>query len=72
MMGHVLHTVSLKLFYWFLGSRFLKDFYHICGHGGHLGQVTNIMLINFHSHVSKAYIQNLVKIGLVVSEKSKF
>ena len=43
------------------------------GHGGHLGHVTSIMLINFHFHVyPKAYIQNLVKNGLVVSEKSKF
>ena len=41
-------------------------------HGSHLGHVTSIMLLNFHFHVLKAYIQNLVKNGPVVFEKSKF
>ena len=39
-------------------------------HGGH---VTNSMLIIFFIYMYlKAYIQNLVKNGHVVSEKSKF
>ena len=45
----------------------------IYGLGGHLGHVTSIILINFHfSLYRKAYIQNLVENGPVVSEKSKF
>ena len=42
------------------------------GHGGHLGHVTNIMLINIHFHVPKSLHKNLVKNGLFISEKSKF
>ena len=41
----------------------------IYGHDGHLDQWTSIILVNFHFHVPKAYIQNLVKNGPVVSEK---
>ena len=41
-------------------------------HGGHHVHVTSIILINFHFHDLKAYIQNLVKNGPVISEKSKF
>ena len=41
------------------------------GHGGHLGHVTSIMLIIFISVYLKAYMQNLVKNGNVVSEKRK-
>ena len=40
---------------WFTGSR--EDFFKvftIYGHGGHLGQVTSIMLMNFHFHVIKS------------------
>ena len=51
---------------------FREDFqrvFTIYGHGAHLGHVTRIMLISFHFHVPKS---NLVKIGPVVSEKSKF
>ena len=50
---------------------FLRVF-TIYGHGSHLGHVTSIISTNFHFHVSKAYIQNLVKNGPVVSEKSMF
>ena len=44
------------------------------GLGGHLGHVTNIILINVHFLHLKAYmyIQNLVINDPVVSEKSKF
>ena len=31
-----------------------EDFLTIYGHGGHLGHVTSIILINFHFHVSKS------------------
>ena len=44
----------------------------IYGHGGHIGHVTRIMLINFHSLYLKAFIQNLVQNGSVVSEKIWF
>ena len=51
--------------------RFLKVFFTIYGHGRHLGHrhVTSIMLISMYP---KAYLQNLVKNGPVVTEKSKF
>ena len=42
------------------------------GHGGHLGHVTSIMLINFHFLVPESFIQNLVQNGSVVSEKMRF
>ena len=44
----------------------------IYGHGGHLGHVTRIMLTNFLSLYPKAFIQNLVQNGPVVSEKIRF
>ena len=44
----------------------------IYGHGSHLGHVTRILLKKIISMYPKAYIQNLVKNGPVVSEKSKF
>ena len=39
------------------------------GHGGHLGHVTSIIPTIFISMYLKAYIQNVIKNGLVVSEK---
>ena len=48
-----------------------KGFYHIWG-GGHLGHVTSIMSSVFHFLVPKAFLQNLVQIGKVVSEKIRF
>ena len=44
--------------------------YTIYGHGGHLGHVTSIISEIFISMYLKAYIQNLVQNGPVVSEKS--
>ena len=44
----------------------------IYGHGGHLGLVTRTMSSDFHFLYLKAFIQNLIKIGTVVSEKMKF
>ena len=44
----------------------------IYGHGGHLGHVTRIMLNFFISLYLKAFIQNLVQNGPVVSEKIRF
>ena len=38
---------------------------------GHLGHVTSVMLSDFHFD-PKAFIQNLVQIGTVVSEKIHF
>ena len=49
----------------------MKNF-TIYGHGGHLGHGTRIMLTNFHFFVPKAFIQNLVQNGPVVSEKIRF
>ena len=42
------------------------------GCGGHLDHVTSIMSSDFHFLYLKAFIQNLVKIGTVVSEKIQF
>ena len=44
----------------------------ISGRGGHLGQVTSIMSSLFISLYLKAFIQNLVQNGTVVSEKNRF
>ena len=53
------------------GEDFFKVF-TIYGHGGHLGNVTSIMLTNFVFLYLKAFIQNLVQKGTVVSEKVWF
>ena len=42
------------------------------GLGGHLGHLTSIMSSDFISLYLKAFIQNLVQIGTVVSEKMLF
>ena len=39
------------------------------GHGGHLGHVTSIIFISLYM---KAFLQNLVLIGTIVSEKIQF
>ena len=52
-----------------------EDFFLIFtmyGPGGHLGHVTSIISKIFISMYLKAYTQNLVKNGTVVSEKSMF
>ena len=54
------------------GEEDFKGVFTIYGHGGHLGHVTSIMLINFLSLYLKAFIQNLVQNGSVVSEKIRF
>ena len=43
-----------------------RRIFTIYGHGGHLGHVTSIMSSDFH------FLQNLVQIGTVVSEKIQF
>ena len=50
---------------------FLRVF-TIYGRGSHLGHVTRIMLTDFISLYLKAFIQNLVQNGPVVSEKIRF
>ena len=52
-------------------EKILKGF-TIYGHGGHLGHVTSIMSSIFHFLVPEAFVQNLVQIGTVVSEKIWF
>ena len=63
----------------FLGNRPAgsgeEDFcrvFTIYGRGGHLGHVTSIMSSDFISLYLKAFIQNLVQNGKVVSEKIWF
>ena len=55
----------------FWRRRFLKVF-TIYGHGGHLGHVTRIVLKKIISLYLKAFIQNLVQNGPVISEKIWF
>ena len=52
--------------------RFLNRFYHIYGHGGHLGHVRSIMSSDLLSLYLKAFIKNLVQIGKEASEKIRF
>ena len=49
-----------------------RRIFTIYGRVGHLGHVTSIMLSDFISLYLKAFIQNLVQIGTVVSEKIQF
>ena len=67
----MLHTYFVEMARLFRKRRFLRSF-TIYEYGGHLGHLTSIILINFHCHVPKTYIQNLVKNGPVVFEKGKF
>ena len=34
----------------------LVNVFTICGHGGHLGHVTQLICINLHSHSSKIFV----------------
>ena len=52
-------------------KKILKGF-TIYGHGGHLGHVTNIILVIFYFHVPKSLHKKIAKNGPVVSEKSMF
>ena len=52
-------------------KKLFKAFYHIWAWKPS-GHVTNIIITRFHSLYLKAYIQNLVKTGQVVSKKTKF
>ena len=49
-----------------------RRIFTIYGRVSHLGHVTSIMLSIFISLYPKAFIQNLVQIGTVVSEKIQF
>ena len=53
-------------------KKIFEGVFTIYGHGGHLGHVTSIMSSDFHFLYLKAFIQNLVQIGTVVSEKIGF
>ena len=55
-----------------LEKKIFEVFFSIYWHGSHLGHVTRIMLTNFHFLDLKAFIQNLVQNGPVVSEKIWF
>ena len=46
--------------------------FNIYGHGCHLGHVTSIMSSDLYSLYLKAFMQSLVQIGTVVSEKIQF
>ena len=52
-----------------LEKKIFEEFFTIYGHSGHLGHVTSIRSSDFHFLVLKAFIQNLVQNGPVVSEK---
>ena len=46
--------------------------FSIYGRGGHLGHVTSLMSSDFHFLYLKAFVQNLVQNGSVVSKKIRF
>ena len=50
----------------------LEGFFTISGRGGHLGHVTSIIYQISISLYMKAFIQNVVQIATVVSEKIQF
>ena len=54
------------------GEDDFRRVFTIYGHGGHLGHVTSIMSSDFISLYLKAFIQNLVQNGPVISEKIGF
>ena len=53
-------------------KKIFESFYTVYEHGGHLGHVPSNMSSDFHFLVPEAFIQNLVQIGTVVSEKIQF
>ena len=53
-------------------KKVFEGFFTIYGHGGHLGHLTSIMSSDFHFLVPESFIQNLLQIGTVVSEKIQF
>ena len=53
-------------------KKIFEGFYTIYEHGGHLGHVNSNMSSDFHFLYLKSFIQNLVQIGTVVSEKIQF
>ena len=53
-------------------EKIFEGFFTMYGHGGYLGHMTSIMTLNFHFLYLKAFIQNLVQNGTVVSEKIVF
>ena len=60
--------------HWSIGSG-EEDFLKICtiyGHGGHVGHVTQLICINFHSHFSSSSHMNFVSNRPVVFEQNKF
>ena len=52
-----------------LGKKIFEGFLPYMGRGGHLGYVINIMSSDFDLLYLKAFIQSLVQIGTVISEK---
>ena len=53
-------------------KKIFEGIFTIYGCGGHFGHVTSIVSSDFQSLVPKAFIQNLVQISTVVSEKIQF
>ena len=47
---HAIDQVSRSSVYCFWGRRVFLYIFTIYGHGGHVGHVTQLMCINFHSH----------------------
>ena len=53
-------------------EKIFEGFFTIYGRGGQIGHVTSIMSLDFHFLVPEAFIQSLVQIDTVVSEKIPF
>ena len=54
------------------GEEGFRRAFTIYGRGGHLGHVTSIMSSDFHFLYLKAFVQKLIQICTVVSEKIQF
>ena len=60
--------------HWSIGSG-KEDFFKVFtihGHGGHVGHVTQLICINFHSYSPSSFHMNLIPNRLSVFEKNKF
>ena len=65
------YSVSRSSVKWFWRRRFFKVF-TIYGHGGHVGHVTQLICINFHSYSPLSFHMNLGSKCPTVFEENKF
>ena len=54
------------------GEEDFLSFFFIYGHGSHVGHVTQLICINFHSYSPSSFHMKFVPNDLTVFEKNKF